>query len=111
MMNKPESLNILGITYRIIYFDSPVEVDLLKRESLWGLVDYWDRTIRIYDNGRKPEDIWEVILHEVLHAIGNQLKLQILDCGDDKDEHKHDELDILAMALFDTLSRNNLLKV
>jgi len=108
--NKPDSLVILGTTYSIEYCDKPSEVDLGKRESLWGQVDYWTRTIRVYDNGRNIEDIWHSIFHEMLHIFGQQLKLDIFDRGDDKDEGKHDELDICALALVDTLKRNGLLK-
>jgi hypothetical protein len=107
---KPESLNILGSVYSITYCEKPSEVDLFKRESLWGQVDYWTRTIRVYDNGRSIQDIWETIIHETLHAIGEALKLKNLDHGGN-DEEKHKELDILALALTDTLFRNDLIKV
>jgi len=54
---KPNKVNILGIEYSITYLDKPSDVDIYKRESLWGQIDYWTRTIRIYDNGRPEEDI------------------------------------------------------
>jgi hypothetical protein len=111
MNGKPESLNILGITYKITYCDNPSEVDLYKRESCWGEIDYWTRSIRIYDNGRSVQDIWKTIIHEVLHGIGEAMKLDILDKGEDKDKDKHEELDILALALADTLFRNDLIKL
>ena len=108
---KPESINILGIEYSITYCEKPSEVDLFKRDSLWGQIDYWTRTIRVYDNGRPVQEIWRSIIHEVLHAIGEGLKLEILDKGDIEDKNKHEELDILALALTDMLFRNNLIKV
>ena len=107
-MNKPQSLVILGKPYAITYCDNPLDVDLHKRDSCWGQVDHWTHTIRIYDNGRTLEDIWETILHEVLHAIGDLLKLDILNKGADDDREKHEELDVLALALTDVLFRNNL---
>jgi hypothetical protein len=107
---KPNRLNILGIEYTIEYCDNPSEVDAFKRESLWGQVDYWTRTIRIYDNNRNIEDLWKTIFHEMLHAIAEALKLNIITC-EDSDKEKHDEIDVLALALTDTLMRNNLLRV
>jgi len=101
---KPDKVNILGVAYTITYVDKPSEVDIYKRESLWGQIDYWTRTIRVYDNGRPDEDVFHTVMHEVLHGISNSLKLIL-----DKDEH-HDDLDILALALTDILFRNDWIK-
>ena len=106
---NPESIKVLGIPYTIRYCDNPIDVDVHKRSSLWGQCDYWTRTIRVYDGGRCIEDIFETILHEVLHAIGEALKLDVLDKGEAIDARKHDELDVLALALTDVLFRNNLI--
>ena len=110
-MNKPEKINILGHEYQIIYCDNPADVDLNKRESKWGEVDYWTRKIRIYDNGRSIDGIWQTIIHEVLHVIGESLKLECLDKGYDTDTRKHEELDMIAMALTDILFRNDFIKI
>lgn len=99
-MNKPDKVNILGVEYSIAYTDGPSEVDIYHRESLWGQIDYWTRTIRIYDNGRPFEDVFHTILHEILHGISDALKIEL-----NKPE-RHDELDILALALTDVLFRN-----
>ena len=99
---KPEKVNILGVEYTITYVDNPSDVDIFKRESYWGQIDYWTRTIRVYDNGTRPkEDVFQTILHEVLHGIGESLKMNI-----NKSEN-HEELDILALALTDVLVRND----
>ena len=98
---KPDNVNIIGINYKITYVDNPVDVDIHRREALFGQIDYWTRTIRIYDPGtRPPEDIFETIIHEVLHGIGNALNLGI------NSEDNHEVLDVLALALTDTLVRN-----
>jgi hypothetical protein len=102
---RPEKVNILGIEYKITYVDNPAEVDIFKRESLWGQIDPWTRTIRVYDNGRPTEDIWHTIFHEVLHGIAGELKLRSLT-----NEDNHDELDVLALALTDVLFRNGWIK-
>lgn len=101
-MKRPKEVNILGIIYQIQYVDNPAEVDMHKRKSLWGQIDYWTRTIRIYSKDRPEEDIWETIIHEVLHGIAEGLHLKSM--MDDKNE---DELDILSLALADVLFRNN----
>lgn len=101
---KPDNINILGINYKIQYCSNPAEVDIFKRESLWGQIDYWTRTIRVYDNERPIEDLWQTIIHEVLHGISDQLHLKVF-----ADSANHDELDIIALAITDFLIRNNLL--
>lgn len=104
-MQKPKEVNILGIPYKIIYVDKPSEVDIFKRESLTGQIDFWTRTIRIYDQARSEEDLWETLIHEILHGIVELLHLKSLK----KDEH-HEELDLVALALTDILFRNGWFK-
>ncbi len=67
---------------------------------MWGQVDFWTRTIRIYDNNRPDEDVFECVLHEVLHAIAESLKLEL------RKAERHDELDLIALGLTDVLFRN-----
>ena len=102
---KPSEVTILGVTYKIEYVEKPSDVDIFRREALWGQIDYWTRTIRIYDNGRQLEDVWQTIIHEVLHGIAEGFKLEL------KEKDRHEELDLLAAAITDTLFRNNGLKV
>ena len=97
---KPTSVNILGVDYSITYVDSPSDVDIYKRESAWGQIDYWTRSIRIYDNGRSAQDIAHSLLHEVLHGIAEALKLSL------RQADQHDDLDLLALALADVMHRN-----
>jgi len=101
---RPSSLNILGKTYSITYVEKPSDVDIYKRTSLWGQVDYWTRSIRIFDGGRADEDLWHTLMHEVLHAIAEDLKLRLAR------SENHDEMDLLALALADFLFRNWLLR-
>jgi hypothetical protein len=98
---RPTSIIILGHQYEITYVENPVDVDINKRECLFGQIDYWTRTIRIYTKDRRESDILETLIHEILHAIETDLKL---DCF--KEERGHDELDIIATALTDTFIRN-----
>ena len=73
-----KAINILGRKYSIKYVNNPVEVDLYKRESLWGQIDYWTRTVRIFDNGRPVEDIFETLLHEIVEGLQEDLNLKSL---------------------------------
>lgn len=102
---KPKKVNILGVEYQIIYVDNPAEVDRNKRESLWGQVDYWERKIRVYDNGRPKEDVFQTVLHEIIHAIDEALHLDIAESEDG-----HNNIDLLALALTDVMFRNGWLQ-
>ena len=88
MLIKPTEINILGKIYKITYVDKPSDVDIYKRESLWGQIDYWTRTIRVYDNNASEEDIWEILWHEMLHGIAESLKLKSLQCNKDEEKQR-----------------------
>jgi len=100
-MDLPSSVNVLGVRYEIQYVEKPSDVDIFKRKSLWGQIDYWTRTIRVYSNNRPVEDIWGTILHEVIHAITNALHMDRLESKD-----ANDDVDLLAIALIDVIARN-----
>lgn len=102
---RPKSVNILGIKYSIEYVDKPSDVDIYKRDSMWGQIDYWTRSIRVYANDLSEEDVFSTVLHEVLHGITNAFKLTVL-----QDKENHDELDLLSLALTDVLYRNEWIK-
>lgn len=104
-MIKPTEVNILGVVYKIAYVEKASDVDIYRRTSLWGQIDYWTRTIRVLDGGRTAEDILQTLVHEILHGVASELHLKCLDAN----EH-HDELDILALALADIMTRNGWLK-
>jgi hypothetical protein len=74
-----------------------------------GRIEYKEQLIRVYDNNCAIEFVWNIILHEVLHGIGEATNLEILK-ADDGDNKKHNELDALARALTDFLFRNDLIK-
>lgn len=98
--HRPDNINILGVVYKVTYVDKPSDADIYKRDSLWGQIDFWTRTIRVYDNGDRPgEDIWHTILHEVIHGIEEALNLKSL-------KEAHDDVDVLSLALIDVIFRN-----
>ena len=101
---KPTKISILGIDHTIIYVEKPSDVDVHGREVLMGQIDYWTRTIRVHDDGRDIKDVWQILFHEILHGIAESLDLAL-----GKEKH-HAELDILSLAVCDTLIRNGLVK-
>jgi hypothetical protein len=107
------SVKIMGQVYNIQYMDKPSDVDVLQRRSLWGQIDFWTKTIRIYKKNCCIKDIYEVLMHEVLHGFAHRLKIDILDIYDNKgneDRKKHDELDLLSMAIIEFIWDNELIK-
>ena len=100
---RPTKLNILGIEYDVLYIEKPSDVDVYGRQSLWGQVDPWTRTIRIYQNGRNESDINQTIWHEVLHAITGLLHIETITEAKDAE----DVIDLLALAINDFISRND----
>jgi len=102
---RPSKVIILGIEYSIEYVDRPSDVDINHRESMWGQIDYWTRSIRVYSNELSDEDVWGTIMHEVLHGIAELFRLGALT-----DDESHNDLDLLALALTDVLFRNGWIK-
>lgn len=103
MKPRPTEVNIIGIRYTIEYVENASQVDIFNRKSLWGQIDPWTRSIRIYDNGNSDEDVWQTILHEVVHGIGDAFHIDEL-FGEDANERT---VDMLARAFTDVLFRNN----
>ena len=101
MVYKPKEVNILGINYKISYCKNPADVNIDKQKVLWGEHDPWTRTIRLYDKDKPIEDIWQVLIHEILHGISDMLHLKM-----DTTTEDHDKLDIIALAMVDVLVRN-----
>ena len=63
------------------------------------------RSIRIY-SGVPDQEVLQTIIHEVLHAIHDDLQL---DCF--KEAAGHKDLDRVALAMADVLTRNGWLRV
>lgn len=108
-MKLPDIVNLLGKVYRILYVDKPSDVDIFKRNSYWGQIDPWTRSIRIYKGEDFPiEEVFHVLLHEVMHGIVSELYLHDLINADKS--HKEEPIDLIALALADFLIRNKFLE-
>jgi hypothetical protein len=99
---RPKQIIILGHLYIVKYCQKPSDVDMNGRDSLWGQVDYWSRTIRIWDDGhrRKNHDVLHTLWHEIIHAIVSELKLNNRRLREDQ------AVDLLALGIADVLARN-----
>lgn len=106
----PNRIVVMGKTYAVTYVEYMERTDIDKRSALWGQVDYHTRTIRVFigkdERARQPADIWETLLHEIVHAIlaDNQLMQKAI-----KDGMEEAFVDNLGCALADTLARNGIL--
>ena len=100
---KPDSVNVLGKTYTIRYVTDSYKVGPDSYELLWGYIDHMAREISIYDN-ENLEDIFETLLHELMHGIGAILGIPALDGGTEESESL---VNLLAISISDLLIRNN----
>lgn len=109
----PQTLTVCGLIYRVEYVRHEVEADIDKRAAVWGQVDFHTRSIRICvgrgKRRRKPSDLLNTLLHELLHAILQQNKAVILAAKAD-DTYSEVFVDSLASVLTDTLVRNGLVR-
>jgi len=106
MIQLPDKINIMGTPYTVVYCEKASDVDSHGKEALWGHIDYWDCVIRALKGNRPTVEIWKTLMHEILHGIANSADITCL-----KDKANHDELDVLAEILTDTLIRNGWLQV
>ncbi|MFA6134452.1 MAG: hypothetical protein WC869_10610 [Phycisphaerae bacterium] len=97
---KPGLINILGKTYTVSYVERPSDVDIHGYKSLWGQVDHWTHSIRIYaPAGFEIVEILDSILHECIHVVAVELKIEALTDNEEA-------VGLLGMALADLLTRN-----
>ena len=110
-MKKPESVEILGIPYTITYCSKPSDVDHNERRSLWGQIDYWKRSIRIYDN-TSLANVWDSLIHEILHGLICDLRITgRVDYNDQNSTENEHVIGMLALGLRDVLFRNKWLNI
>lgn len=90
-----ESINILGIDYKII------ECDVIDKFSAKeGEIDYLAQEIRL-DSTLHDDRRSVVLLHEILHGIVDALSIECL-------EENEGAIQCLAIALYNTLKNNRI---
>lgn len=103
-MKLPSTIKIFDSVYKIEYFDSHLKVDPEGKEELAGIVDHSSSTIRIYNGSDNIDDVFQILWHEVLHSVGEKLKIKYLRDDNGKAD---DNVDMLAIAI-NTIIRDNI---
>ena len=102
-MELPKTIKIFDSIFTIQYFSTHLEVDPEGKEELCGIVDYEASAIRIYNAGN-IDDVYQILWHEILHAIGEKLKIKYLR---DDSEKADERVDMLAIAI-NTILKDNI---
>lgn len=102
-MSLPTEIKIIDMVYKIEYVDRPSDVDIFRRDSLWGQCDFWTRTIRVYSRDRSEADVWQTLWHEIIHAICEKMHIAT-DSGVLNDNET--AIDLLATAINAILQDN-----
>ncbi|WP_099335809.1 hypothetical protein [Clostridium cadaveris] len=84
-------VSILGIEYVVVYLE-----DLIKREGLYGDIDYNKQVIRI-DNSMNDDRKMRTIIHEVLHGIMESLGYSEINYDEEKIQNISNALYLLAV--------------
>ena len=95
---RPRKLKILGKTHDVVYVAE--DTDLIPGEILWGLYEFEKKLITLC-GALNDEDVFEVMLYEVLHRIE---KIASLNLGEKRIER-------LAVYLADFLLTNKIVKL
>lgn len=103
MSELPESVIVLDSIYTIKYFETYIDVDPYHRQYNEGCFDPETSCIRIYAGSRSEQDIRQTLLHEIVHAIGSKMKIELLASDDEKSD---EAVDKLAIALNKLLQDN-----
>jgi len=103
MDNLPTKVKIIDVTYDIVYYDKPGDVDLLGRESKWGCIDFWTKTIRVYRTEKFSDmEVRNTILHEIIHGLCYKLQIDQIEKHADYEKIVH----LLATGLNAVLNDN-----
>ena len=107
MKNRPASVNICGIEYKIVYHDNNLDVGASMADgSYLGMINDANKTISIYTKNQPEGAIWQTLWHEILHGIANHMNIRSLIPKNNEDDEEHQTLDVLSVAISDTLIRN-----
>lgn len=78
-MKRPKKLKIVDIACRVKYSKQPI-VD--GASVLWGAYNSETKKIEVYDRDIPLSAVRQILLHEILHAMGERLDIKQL-VGDD----------------------------
>ena len=114
-MQWPQKLVIAGLEYPVEYVALNQEVDRDVFDHAQGQISYCPRAIRIlagrHSRKRGSDDMLETILHELFHGIFEATPaLEKGMFAKKTQEEKETLITELSRLLYDTLSRNDLLR-
>lgn len=102
-MKLPDKIKILDSIYQVEYIDDLGAVG--DEDKSCGKIDFYRKIIKIYRGVRTESDIYQTLIHEVLHGICDILKIKIKE--DDEDEEEK-IVDLLAIGINLVLHDNKL---
>lgn len=102
----PDGIDLFSTKWDIVYIDTPYEVGDARSttQPLFGECNLIDRRIEIYAGDRSIPDIWKTLIHEILHAIANELGMEELENLNSYEA----VVDGLATGLVDMIYKNKL---
>lgn len=107
----PEQIVIGGVTYNVEYMPHRDEIDDGGNDcALWGQVSHYKHYIRVWvghgDETQEPIEIFDTLLHELLHVAFSQnpAMRRLLVDGDAEETL----ITCLGRVLSDTLTRNEI---
>jgi len=96
-LSSLSEIRVLGKTYTIKRFDFD---KLVQHSELLGSVSHSKQEIQLHNNDVCSENQEETLLHEILHIISRELKL----------EFNEDTINRLSIGIFSVLKDNELIK-
>jgi len=99
-MKKPESVNILSREYKVTYLDSIEKVNTEGRDQAFGMANFHEHTIRLFEGKMVKQEVMSTLMHEIIEIISKDLELCL--CAPEN----HKDLNTLATVLVDTFIRN-----
>jgi hypothetical protein len=106
IFDKPSKINILGRDFDVNYLATPKDVDSDGKDDLLGQTLHNKSELRILGT-LKQYDSAQTLLHEIIHVINEDLKLGLYP---KYGKNWENIVDLLAIGILDTFSRNGWLK-
>ena len=98
--HQPSEITLFSKPYKITYFKSLGDVDTEKMCYSYGEISLRNASIRIYSKSPTERDHYQILAHEFLHAITDELSI------DFKEDSEEKIIDNLALGIADILVGN-----
>ena len=98
--HQPPEITLFSKPYKITYFKSLGDVDTEKMCYSYGEISLRNASIRIYSESPTERDHYQILVHELLHAVADELNI------DFKEDCEEKIIDNLALGIADILVGN-----